>query len=115
MIYKKAERNYKMSNVLRTGGFEDEAVKPLTQSVELAAKSLLVLASKDLLEEEPRELTKDSINLIKTSLNLKENLIMFLTLYCLNKSEKKEPVIDLYSYAKLLHNEVTGLIAKQGL
>ena len=114
-IYKKAERSYKMSQVLKAGGFEDEAVKPLLESIGMAGKSLIVLANSELLESEPQELSKDSLNQIKSELKLNEDLIMFLSLCCINTEELENSAVDLYAYTEKLFTETAAIIAGQGL
>ena len=114
-VYKKAERSFKMAQVLQNGGFEEESVNPLIDSVKIVAKTLFILANTQPLDEEPQNLTDDSIDQIKTTLNLNDDLAMFLTLCCINQPSLPDTSIDMHDYAQRLHKETEIQIAGQGL
>ncbi len=75
-----AERDMKMAEVLKSGGFDREAVPPAKKAVLDAALALYVFAAGEPPEQLPVEFREDMVQLIKNNLDFDRTKLMFLQL-----------------------------------
>jgi hypothetical protein len=76
----KAERNLKMADALKSGGFDAEAVEPARQGVVSAGLALYALAAKIIPETAPEKFTDEMMTELKNKIDFERKHLMFLQL-----------------------------------